>query len=188
MTPKEHRFCQEYIVDLNATQAAIRAGYSKHTARSIGSENLTKPDILDEIDRLKAERAEKTGIDAAWLLKRLADEAEADVNDLYDAETGALLPVSEWPLIWRQGLIAGIDVEVLKDPDSGAEVGYVKKIKVSDRAKRLELIGKHISVKAFEERVAVTGLDALAERLERAAKRAAQDTTEESDDAASDTE
>lgn len=171
MTPKEHRFCEEYIVDLNATQAAIRAGYSRHTAYAIGSENLKKPEIAAEIERLKDQRSERTKISADWLLQRLSEEATADVADIYDPETGALLPVNEWPLIWRQGLVAGIDVEVIRDPDSGAEVGYVKKIKVSDRAKRLEMIGRHVNVKAFEDRVAVTGLDALAERLERAAQR-----------------
>lgn len=171
LTPKEHRFCEEYLIDLNATQAAIRAGYSKHTARQIGAENLSKPSIQAEIELLRSERSERTKINADWLLKRLSDEAEADVSDLYDPETGALLPVHEWPLIFRQGLVAGIDVEVIRDPESGAEVGFVKKIKVSDRAKRLEMIGKHVGVKAFEDRIAVTGLDALADRLERAAGR-----------------
>jgi phage terminase small subunit len=169
MTPKEHRFCEEYIVDLNATQAAIRAGYSRHTARSIGSALLTNLDVTTEIERLLAERSERTGIDADWLLTRLAAEAEADVADLY-GEDGELLPVKEWPLIWRKGLVAGIDVEIISGPD-GSEMGMVKKIKVSDRAKRLEMIGKHVNVKAFEDRVMITGLDSLADRLDRAAER-----------------
>ncbi len=183
LTPKEHRFCEEYLVDLNATQAAIRAGYSRHTARSIGSENLTKPDVIDEIERLKAERSERTKVDADWLLKRLAEEAEADVRDLY-GENGELLPVDEWPMVWRKGLISGIDVEVIRAPD-GTEMGLLKKVRIADRGKRLEMIGKHVSVKAFEDRVAVSGLDALAERLERAAKRVKE---AESEDAGSDTE
>lgn len=169
LTPKEHRFCEEYLIDLNATQAAIRAGYSRHTARQIGSALLSQVDVSEEIERLRAERSEKTGITAEWLLKRLAEEATADLNDIYGAN-GELLPISEWPLIWRQGLIAGVDVEIITGPD-GTEMGMVKKVKVSDRAKRLEMIGKHVNVKAFEDRIAVTGLDALAERLERAAGR-----------------
>lgn len=189
ISAKEHRFCEEYLVDLNATQAAIRAGYTRHTARQQGSRLLSDDDIISTIDEMKAERSEQTGINAAWLLKRLADEAEADVADLY-GENGELLPVEEWPLVWRTGLITAIDVEIIRAPD-GTEMGILKKVKVADRARRLELIGKHISVKAFEERVAVTGLDALADRLERAAKRAAQvdaTETEESDDAAPDGE
>lgn len=52
LTVKQRRFCEEYLVDFNATQAAIRAGYSENSARSIGSENLTKPDIANAIGRL----------------------------------------------------------------------------------------------------------------------------------------
>lgn len=189
ISAKEHRFCEEYLVDLNATQAAIRAGYTRHTARQQGSRLMTDADIISTIDEMKAERSEQTGINAAWLLKRLADEAEADVADLY-GPSGELLPVEEWPLVWRTGLITAIDVEIIRAED-GTEMGMIKKVKVADRARRLELIGKHISVKAFEERVAVTGLDALADRLERAAKRAAQvdaTETEESDDVVPDGE
>jgi phage terminase small subunit len=68
MTPLQTAFVSEYLIDLNATQAAIRAGYSPDTARQIGSENLSKPDIADAIAAAKAERAHKTGIDAAWVL------------------------------------------------------------------------------------------------------------------------
>lgn len=186
LTAKEHRFCQEYLVDLNGTQAAIRAGYSKHTARAQACDILTRPDIISTIDEMKAERAERTGIDAEWLLKRLADEAEADVADLY-GENGELLPVEDWPLIWRTGLVTSIDVEIIRAED-GTEMGMIKKVKVSDRVRRLELIGKHISVKAFEERVAVTGLDALADRIERAQARAAAREQEEATDAEPDSE
>lgn len=151
MTPKQQRFVEEYLIDLNATQAAIRAGYSASTAHSIGHENLSKPEIADAIVAAKAKRSTETGIDAAWLLKRLADEAMADVNDLY-AEDGRVRPVKDWPLIWRQGLVAGIEVETI-----GEGAGHVTKIKVSERIKRLELIGKHIDVQAFKEKIEVAG-------------------------------
>jgi phage terminase small subunit len=68
MTPLQSAFVDEYLIDLNATQAAIRAGYSADTARQIGCENLAKPDIADAIAVAKAKRSEKTGIDAAWVL------------------------------------------------------------------------------------------------------------------------
>lgn len=71
LTDKQELFCQEYLLDLNATAAAIRAGYSKETARSIGWENLTKPDIHTRIVELKATRAAKLEIDAEWVLRRL---------------------------------------------------------------------------------------------------------------------
>lgn len=168
LTPKEKRFCEEYIVDLNATQAAIRAGYSRHSASEIGYENLNKPQIIERIEFAKANRSATTAIDAAWVLTRLAEEAAADVGDIYD-DDGALLPVAEWPLIWRQGLITGIDIEVIRAPD-GTEMGIVKKIKISDRVKRLELIGRHVSVKAFEDRISV-GVDDIPGRMARALRR-----------------
>lgn len=159
MTPKQQRFVEEYLIDLNATQAAIRAGYSADTAHSIGSENLGKPEIADAIAALKAERSKRTGIDAAWLLTRLANEAEADLSDLYD-EAGALRPVKDWPLIWRKGLVGGIKAIEERD-DRGNVVGFIREVKLSDRVKRLELIGKHIDVQAFKDVVQHAGAMAI---------------------------
>jgi phage terminase small subunit len=82
MTPKQQRFVDEYLIDLNAMKAAIRAGYSANTARQIGEENLSKPDIAHAVARAMAERSKRTKVDADWVLRRLADEAEADFADL----------------------------------------------------------------------------------------------------------
>lgn len=78
LTPKQQRFVEEYLVDLNATQAAIRAGYSRRTARAIGAENLTKPDIAAAIASAKEERAERVRVNAAWVVKRLVIEAQGE--------------------------------------------------------------------------------------------------------------
>ncbi len=168
LTAKQARFVEEYLIDLNATQAAIRAGYSERTAEKIGSENLRKPEVAAAIEMARSNRSKETKIDAAWVLTRLSEEAEADVADLYD-EDGALLPVRQWPKIWRQGLVSGIDVEQITV--NGVSVGMVKKVKISDRVRRLELIGKHIGVNAFQDIVQHKGLDDLADRLARASKR-----------------
>lgn len=72
LTAKQERFCREYIIDLNATQAAIRAGYSKKTANRIASENLSKLDIQKKIQELQQERAERTEITQDKVLKELA--------------------------------------------------------------------------------------------------------------------
>ncbi|MBB4004467.1 terminase small subunit [Aurantimonas endophytica] len=154
LTAKQRRFVDEYLVDLNATQAAIRAGYSERTARQVASENLAKPDIAKAISDAKTERSARTRVDADWLLRRLADEAEADVGDLYDAD-GALLPVHQWPPIWRKGLVAGLDVEEIRE--EGVVVGLIRKVKLSDRIRRLELIGKHVEVQAFKDQVETSG-------------------------------
>ena len=156
LTPKQRAFIQEYLVDLNATQAAIRAGYSEKWAQQMGAENLLKPVIARAIMQSKADRSKRTKIDADWVLERLAQEMEADVSDLYE-ESGALKPVHKWPLIWRQGLVSGMDVEQQYAMEDGKQVpdGVVTKIKLpADRSiKRLELIGKHVAVQAFKDRL-----------------------------------
>ncbi len=69
LTAKQERFCEEYLIDLNATQAAVRAGYSAKTAGTISNENMRKPAITDLIAQLKLKRSEETRIDAAYVLK-----------------------------------------------------------------------------------------------------------------------
>lgn len=160
LSPKRERFCQQYVIDLNGKQAAIRAGYSEKSAEVTASRLLSDVKVQARILELSQEKQERAGVDAAWLLNRLAVEAEADLADLY-TEEGALKPVREWPKIWRQGLVAGLDVdeEFYTDPESGEKllIGAVKKVRISDRVKRLELIGKHVTVGAFIERVEHTG-------------------------------
>ena len=73
LTDRQERFCREYIIDYNATDAAIRAGYSEKTARSIGSENLTKPDILARVRELQTEQAERLCINADWVVMQLVE-------------------------------------------------------------------------------------------------------------------
>ena len=81
LSPKQKRFCEEYLIDLNGTQSAIRAGYSKKTARKIASENLTKLDIQEEIQRLMNIRSERTEITTDKVLKELADIAFDDIKN-----------------------------------------------------------------------------------------------------------
>lgn len=69
LNARQKVFCEEYLIDLNATQAAVRAGYSEKTARVIGGENLLKPAIAEYVAELKAERSKKTKIDAAYVLE-----------------------------------------------------------------------------------------------------------------------
>lgn len=73
LTAKQAMFCKEYLIDLNATQAAIRAGYSEKTANRIGHENLTKLDIQERIDKLMKERANKVDISSESVLNGILD-------------------------------------------------------------------------------------------------------------------
>jgi phage terminase small subunit len=168
LTPLQARFVEEYLLDLNATQAAGRAGSKAKDLTVAGAEFLANPRVREAIDAAKLARSQETQIDAAWVLKRLAEEASADVGDLYH-EDGHLKPIHEWPKIWRQGLVAGIDVEEIQI--EGVKMGEIKKIRLSDRIKRLELIGKHVRVNAFQEVVQHKGLEGLADRVARAKKR-----------------
>lgn len=173
MTPKQEAFAREYLIDLNATQAAIRAGYSAKTAMSQGERLLRNVEVSRAIMAAQQKRVEKAEIDAEWVLRRLDMEASADLADLY-GDKGELKPVREWPLIWRQGLVQGIDVEEIRE--DGVVVGTIRKVKISDRIKRIELLGKHINVMAFRERVEHTGKDgaSLAEEAAAAADRIAE--------------
>lgn len=80
MTPKQETFVREYLIDLNATQAAIRAGYSAKTAYSIGQENLNKPEIAEMVQKAMDERSERTGISADRVLKELAKIGFSDIR------------------------------------------------------------------------------------------------------------
>ncbi|MBS9774595.1 MAG: terminase small subunit [Tenacibaculum sp.] len=80
LTEKQKQFCEEYIVDLNATQSAIRAGYSERTAHSIGNENLIKPEIQNYIQELKKKRAKELKITQLDVLKELYNWAFSDIT------------------------------------------------------------------------------------------------------------
>lgn len=150
LTDKQEMFCREYLIDLNATQAAIRAGYSDNTARKIGSENLTKPDIAQRIIDLKSERNERVEVNADYVLRRLVEIDEMDVLDILK-DDGGLKMVHEWPKIWRTTL-SGLDILTrVTNFDEKMMENILKKIKWPDKVKNLELLGKHISVMAFKE-------------------------------------
>jgi len=158
LTPKQTLFVDEYLIDLNATQAAIRAGYSPKTAEVQGSRLLSNAKVAEAVDAKKIERSEKTGVDASWVLERLALEVNADLADLYE-DNGTLKPIHDWPEIWRKGLVSGIDVVQEYETVDGKKthIGSVTKLKISERVKRIELIGKHVVVQAFNDKLELTG-------------------------------
>ncbi|AVZ03938.1 terminase small subunit [Acinetobacter pittii] len=161
LTPKQQRFVEEYLIDLNATQAAIRAGYSEKTANEIGAENLAKPSIAKAIQDALKERSERVQIDADYVLKRLVEIDQMDVLDIMD-DDGNVKPLRDWPKIWRQ-YISNIETISMDDGE-----GWLKKIKWPDKVKNLELLGKHISVGAFKDKVEHDVSDPLKELLQRA--------------------
>lgn len=113
MTPKQKLFCDEYLIDLNATQAAIRAGYSEKNARNIASENLTKPNIKEYIDARMAEKE---------------SELIADQDEVLKYLTAVMRGKSNASVLARSEL--GGDVVIEKPPDE------------KERLKAAELLGK----------------------------------------------
>lgn len=165
LTAKQQRFVEEYILDLNATQAAIRAGYSERTAGRTGHENLKKPEIEAAIQDRMHERSEKTGVDAQYVLNRLHEIDQLDIADLLD-DTGKVKPVKQWPKAWRTS-ISGLDIHELVMGDIET---IVRKVKWPDKLRNLELIGKHVNVKAFDSE-RETGAEDMAAALAKIAER-----------------
>ncbi len=147
LTDKQEMFCREYLIDLNATQAAIRAGYSEKTANEQGAQNLAKLSIAQRIIELKAERNERVEVNADYVLRRLIEIDEMDVLDIL-LSNGELKPIAQWPKVWRTTL-SGMDVTEM----AGDAAGLLKKIKWPDKVKNLELLGKHVTVQAFKDNV-----------------------------------
>lgn len=146
LTAKQQCFVDEYLIDLNATAAARRAGYSVKTADRIGPELLGKTWVAAAIAAGKADRAERMKIDAAYVIQRLVEIDRMDVLDILTDDM-ALKPVSEWPKVWRQYL-SGFDLAEMFDGTGDARemVGIMKKIKWPDKVKNLELLGRHFGI------------------------------------------
>jgi Phage terminase, small subunit len=149
MTNKQKRFCEEYLVDLNATQAAIRAGYSPESASSIGSENMQKPDIRARIDKAIAVQSKRTGINADRVVRELARVALANAADIIDAGTATLKDdVSQDDT----AAIASVRVKTIPTADG---LGVEREIKLHDKLKALEQLGRHLGM--FTDKVEHSG-------------------------------
>lgn len=159
LNDRQKVFCQEYIVDLNPRTAAKRAGY--HKWRTEGPKLLEVPAVKEEIQRLMDERAERVSHTADDVLRRLLNIDRMDIADILD-DDGSFKPVKDWPLIWRT-TISAFEVTELKSSTDVA--GFLKKVKLPDKLKVVELIGRHINVSAFRENVQMnanlSGIDAL---------------------------
>ena len=142
LTAKQDMFCREYLKDLNATQAAIRAGYKPDNAYATGAENLKKPQIAQYIANLKAKRAEEVRIDAAWVLRQAVKVHERCMQ----AEK-----------------VTMSNGEPMLDDDGNP----IYKFEHAGANKSLEIIGKHVDVKAFEIEQAKTDSDSLAESVSK---------------------
>ena len=158
LTSKQQRFMDEYLIDLNATQAAIRAGYSKNSARQIGQENLSKPVIAAAVAKAKQERSEAIKIDAEWVLRQAVElhrRCMQEIRPVRNPKTG----------------------KQLYDDDDNALFTF--NATASTRA--LELIGKHVDIGAFKERVEISSGLSMVERLHAGRDRVRRNRTDDAE-------
>ena len=162
LTPKQQIFVEEYLVDRNATQAAIRAGYSEKTAHVIGQENLRKPAIASAVQAAMDERSERTQITADNVLNELAKIGFSDVRSLFTPD-GNLKPVSDLDDS-AAACLSSIEITTRKarggDDD---EIEEVAKVRLWDKRAALVDLGKHL--KLFTDKVEHTIADDLADLL-----------------------
>ncbi len=136
LTPKQQRFVEEYLVDLNATQAAIRAGYSEKTAGRIGGANVQKVEIQNAIHEAMSKRSDRTAVTQDRVVKELARIAFVDPTQVINFSNGAIInDLSEDD----RAVLAGVKI---KDGDTFSE----REVKLLDKLRALELLGKHLGM------------------------------------------
>lgn len=153
LNDKHKIFISEYLVDRNATAAAIRAGYSEKTAKQQGSRLLTNADIKAEIDRRTEKRAERLEITADRVLQEIAKLAFMDPRRFFNSDSSPK-QIGELDDDTAAAL-AGMEVVELFDGQGDQKhcYGLLKKYKLADKGQNLERLGKHL--KLFTDRVEV---------------------------------
>lgn len=172
LTAMQEAYAQEYTkCPENQTQAAINAGFSPNTAAVKASVMMRDERIQKRIAELMEERNKRLRVSADYVLLRLVEIDQMDVLDILNDDM-SIKPVSEWPKVWRQYLTGFELADMFEGRGDEKElVGILKKIKWPDKVKNLELIGKHVYVNAFKERLEVSGTVTIADRMAAARRR-----------------
>lgn len=160
LTAKQQRFVEEYLIDLNATQAAIRAGYSVKNAGKIGPELLGKTRIKNAIDKAMAERSRRTGINQDRVLLELAKIAFVNASDVINMDEATIRGDAN-----REDTAAIASVKVKRIPTEDGDI-VEREVKTYDKLKALELIGKHLGM--FKDKLDVNVEVNLADLLRKA--------------------
>ena len=160
LTEKQQRFVDEYLIDLNATQAAIRAGYSVKTANEQGSQNLAKLSIQQAIAEQMAERSKRTGINQDRVVLELAKIALVKMTDIVDSQGRIKSDASPDDL-------ACIESVKYKESESDTGSSVEREVKIASKLKALELLGKQLGMwndkldVNITQPIVITGEDAL---------------------------
>ncbi|MFU3368866.1 terminase small subunit [Pseudomonas aeruginosa] len=165
LTKKQRLFVDEYLIDLNATQAAIRARYSTRRAAEIGYQLLQRPEVAQAIQAAMAERSKRTEVEADYVIRRLREIDEMDVLDILE-DDGSFRSIRDWPKAWRQ-FLSGIEIAELFEGrgDDRRIAGVLRKVKWPDKLRNLELLSRHVGTES-------AALDLELKRLDVAKKRA----------------
>lgn len=165
LTKKQRLFVDEYLIDLNATQAAIRAGYSTRRATEIGYQLLQRPEVAQAIQAAMADRSKRTEVEADYVIRRLREIDEMDVLDILE-DDGSFRSIRDWPRVWRQ-FLSGIEIAELFEGrgDDRRIAGVLRKVKWPDKLRNLELLSRHVGTES-------AALDLELKRLDVAKKRA----------------
>ena len=139
LTDKQKKFVEEYLIDLNATQACIRAGYSVRTANEQGAQNLAKLSIQEAISKAMAERSRRTGINQDRIVQELARIAFVKITDVVDPDGEINTNASDDDL-------ACIESYKVEDSDSVNGSSSKREVKLASKIKALELLGKHVGM------------------------------------------
>lgn len=148
LSAKQQRFCEEYLVDFNSTEAAMRAGYSKKTAYAIGAENLRKPQIQAAIQEQQAKLSDKTGITIEKVINEYSKIAFSDLRKFYN-EDGSLKDVTDLE-DEEAAAISGIEIETITA--GGINIGSLKKIKRWDKKGALDSLCRVLGFNAPEKK------------------------------------
>lgn len=140
LSKKQQQFVEEYLIDLNATQAAIRAGYSVKNADKIGSELLGKTRVLEDIQLAMAERSKRTGVNQDRVIQELAKIAFVNIRDIVN-DNAEILPNAN-----KDDLAAIESIKVKTIPTKSGAVGMEREVKLASKLKALELLGKHLGI------------------------------------------
>lgn len=157
LTPQQEAFCQEYVINHNATEAAIKAGYSAKAARAVSSRLLTKANVKAYVNALHEKVAERTGIDAAKVLEQYIKIAFGSIYDIIDPNTGELKPGADGSLIQSM---------TVKVRDTGTE----RSVKTVSKDKALEVLAKFTGLVKDDPQVNLKLDPELIESLQRVLK------------------
>lgn len=151
LTDKQERFCEEYVIDNNATQAAIRSGYSEKTAKDIGSQNLAKLNIQEYIAELKAGISKRCEVDADDIVLQLDEYRRSNIADYVELTTEATTVVSS------EGVTSTPEIQVLKFKDfkdlTDEQKRCIESIKQGKNGIELKLHGTEWSIEKLNRHI-----------------------------------